>query len=113
VFKPGPGVSREEAIDSVKKSLLDYEQPRFFVSDTNWPLSENGKLDIKAIIQQAENRFNKTLHSNQPAPSKPKAVAEIISELLKIPTPSPDMKLFDVGFDTPASRHSKPLPTQY
>lgn len=100
VFKPGADVSREEAIHSLKRSLQDYEQPRFFISDTEWPLSENGKLDIKAIIQQAESRFNNPVPTHQQPQDKPKAVAEIIGELLKIPTPGSDMKLFDVGFDS-------------
>jgi acyl-coenzyme A synthetase/AMP-(fatty) acid ligase/acyl carrier protein len=100
IFKPLAGVSNEDAIATLKNSLNDYEKPRFFVTGVEWSLSENGKLDIKTIIEQAEQLYPNDRKIDHALANNKKTVSEIISELLKIPVPDKSMKFFDAGFDS-------------
>ncbi|WP_210483656.1 non-ribosomal peptide synthetase [Pantoea ananatis] len=79
----------------LRAQLSSFSFPDFLIENTQWPLTKNGKLDTKSLINQTINYLE--MRQNDSTECSVKSVAE---QVLDKPVEMLDAGLFELGFDS-------------
>ncbi|WP_456309197.1 non-ribosomal peptide synthetase [Serratia proteamaculans] len=79
----------------LRSQLSSFSFPDFLIENTQWPLTKNGKIDTKSLINQTINHLE--MRQTDSAGRSVKSVAE---QVLDKPVELLDAGLFDLGFDS-------------
>lgn len=79
----------------LRSQLSSFSFPDFLIENTQWPLTKNGKIDTKSLINQTINHLE--MRHTDSAGRSVKSVAE---QVLNKPVELLDAGLFDLGFDS-------------
>ena len=93
--KPGPTVS--EWRHHLKKTLPDYMVPSAFVVMEQFPLTNNGKLDRRALPQPENQRPDLRSDYAPPRTATERTIAEVWQSLLSVPKVGVHDNFFELG----------------
>lgn len=97
VLKPNATISASDLRTSLKQDLPDYAVPSAFVFVDKIPLTPNGKVDLRALPDEAIVELNSEKDYGGPATSLEEALLGIWSQVLGVEDIGPNDDFFELG----------------
>ena len=97
---PTEKYEKEHLLEQVRNSLPDYMVPSLIVPVNNIPLTHNGKIDRKALLNSQKINFTSSTDFQAPSNKTEQQIAKVWQELLGIDTIGIKDNFFSLGGDS-------------